>query len=165
MRNEMCGNCEKEARVIRGNYRFDEVGIPVLLKNVELVKCEDCGTIDPIIPDMNGLMHVIALAVICHPCKLSGAEIRFLRKYLAMSAETFSGLMDIDRTTLSKWENGQGVGSQSDRLIRLLVLTTSQELRQHIEEMLKRFPSITDCDAPHRLKLRVDPETREYEYA
>src|SRR5579863_3976167 len=107
MRNEKCSNCEKEARVIRGSCRFDEVGIPVLLKNVELVKCESCQTEEPIIPDLNGLMHVIAFAVISHPCKLTRDEIKFLRKYLGMSGEEFSTILDIDRTTLSKWETGQ----------------------------------------------------------
>ena len=165
MRNEMCGNCGKETTAIRGNYRFDEVGIPVLLKNVELVKCEDCGTIDPIIPDLNGLMHVIAFAVISHPCKLDGAEIKFLRKYLGMSGEEFSGLLDIDRTTLSKWENGQDVGPQSDRLLRLLVLNKSLELRKRIEEMMKQFSAINDCSAPRKQQLKVDPKTLEYEYA
>ncbi len=165
MNKETCSNCGKESTVITGNYRFDEVGIPVLLKNVELVKCSDCGTVDPIIPDLDGLMHVIALAVISHPCKVSGDEIKFLRKYLGMSGEDFSRLIHIDRTTLSRWENGDEPGPQSDRLIRLLVLNKSQELRQHIEEMMKQFAQIADCNPPRRTKLKVDAETLEYEYA
>jgi DNA-binding transcriptional regulator YiaG len=165
MRREICGSCEKEAKVIRGNYRFDEVGLPVLLKHVELVKCEHCGNVDPIIPDLNGLMHVIAFAVISRPCKLGGQEIKFLRKYLGMNGEEFAGILDIDRTTLSKWENGQDIGPQSDRLIRLLVLNKSTELRKHVEEMMRRFSSITDCDHPPKSQLNIDPRTREYEYA
>jgi DNA-binding transcriptional regulator YiaG len=166
MRKEACNNCGKEARVITGNYRFDEVGLPVLLENIDMIDCKECGTTEPIIPDMNGLMHVIAFAVIAHPCKLNGGEVRFLRKYLGMNGEEFARLVDIDRTTLSKWENNQqDVGKHSDRLIRFLVVSKSEDLRKQIEQFMEKYGQLTDCDPPRRPQLRVNTTTLEYEYA
>ena len=165
MRKEICSNCGKETLLTVGDYRFDEVGIPLLLKHVSLIKCGECGNTDPIIPDLNGLMHVVAFAVISHPCKLRGNEIRFLRKYLGKSGREFSKLLDIDPTTLSKWENGQEIGPQSDRLIRLFVTTISKELRPKSEELVNALWQTTDCYADAWSELQIDPETLEYEYS
>jgi DNA-binding transcriptional regulator YiaG len=166
MRKETCSNCEKEARVITGNYRFDEVGLPVLLKNIEMVDCKECGSRDPIISDVNGLMHVIAFAVIAHPAKLNGDEVKFLRKYLGMSGEDFSKLVEIDRTTLSKWENNQQeIGKHSDRLLRFLVMNKSADLRKHAEEFLKKYGELTDRVSRRTPEIKIDSETLEYEYA
>jgi putative zinc finger/helix-turn-helix YgiT family protein len=165
VRTEKCSNCGKEARIIRDNYRFDQVGLPLLLKDVELVKCDECGNVDPVIPNLSGLMHAIALAVISHPASLEGDEIRFLRKYLGLSTEEFSHLVHISKETLSRWENGQEVGAQSDRLIRLLVLTKSEELREHIGKLMDLLPELADRKPARRPQLKVNPKTLEYEYA
>lgn len=166
MKKEACANCGKEARVITGNYRFDEVGLPVLLKNIEMVDCNECGTREPIIPSLNELMHVLAFAVVVHPCKLKGQHIRFLRKYLGMSADEFSGLVHADRTTLSKWENNsQEIGSKADRLIRFVVVSESAELRKQLEEFMQKYRELTDCSQNQAPQINVKTETLEYEYA
>jgi DNA-binding transcriptional regulator YiaG len=166
MRKETCSDCGKEKRIITGNYRFNEVGLPVVLVNVELVECKECGTVEPIIPDVNGLMNVIAFAVIAHPCKLTGAEIKFLRKYLGIGGDEFSKLANVDRTTLSKWENNQqGIGKNSDRLIRFLVVSKSPELRKQIEEFMEKYGELTDCKPPRKPQLKINSGTLEYEYA
>jgi len=66
---------------------------------------------------MNALMRILALAVIKKPYRLTGEEVRFLRKYLRLTE--FSRLIHVDKTTLSKSENNDDrLGDQSDRLIR-----------------------------------------------
>jgi putative zinc finger/helix-turn-helix YgiT family protein len=166
MKREKCTGCGQYTQISRGNYRFDEIGLPVTLKNVELVKCDECGTIEPIIPNMNGLMHAVALAVITQERAMSGEEIRFLRKYLGLSTAQFMKLLHINQSTLSRWENGETVGPQSDRLIRLLVSNKSAELRKHAEQLIEVLPEIQDGGSSgRRPQLRVDLRTLEYEYA
>jgi len=166
MKTEQCSHCEREANVITGSYRLDQMGLPVVLKNVELVKCDECGTVEPIIPNLDGLMHSIAWTVISHECRLAGDEIRFLRKYLGLSTTEFTELMHITKDCLSRWENGEDVGAQSDRLIRLVVLSKSKELRQHIEEMMKMFPQLADKKRTGRKpELKIDSKTHEVVYA
>jgi len=164
-RKRTCGTCSHEAAVHTTDYRFNLVGLPVLLKRIEVIRCPHCGNIDPVIPDLNGLMHAIAFAVIGFPCRLSGEQVRFLRKYLGISADEFSELLHVDRTTLSKWENGQEIGPQSDRLIRLVVLSKSEELRGKAGELMERWNDIEDCSPRRRPQLRIDAETLKYQYA
>jgi DNA-binding transcriptional regulator YiaG len=166
VKKEKCTNCAGSVGLSRGSYRFDEIGLPITLQNVELAKCENCGTIEPIIPNMDGLMHAVALAVITHEPGLSGDEIRFLRKYLGLSTGGFMKLLHVNQSTLSRWENGEQVGPQSDRLIRLLVLSKSEELRQHASQLIEILPEIDDSQSAKRQPLlKVDAKTLEYEYA
>lgn len=166
MKREQCGNCGNMAQVKRGNYRLDEMGLPLVLQRVELIKCDKCGTVEPIIPNMDGLMHSLALAVICRPCKLNGAEVRFLRTYLGKSGVDFSALLHLDKTTLSKIEHGhQEAGPQTDRLIRLLAVNLSPDLKYVVDRLVKMMPKIEDCNPPHRGMIEIDPDTQQYQYA
>jgi len=166
MKKEMCAECGKQRKVVTGNYRFDEVGLRVLLQDVPLVKCEECGTTEPVIRDLNGLMHAIAFAVVTHPCKLTGNELRFLRKYVGLSGEEFSKLVRIEPETLSRWENSQQeIGKNSDRLIRFIVVSKSPDLRKQMEEFLEKYRELTDCEPPRKAQLKINPATLEYEYA
>jgi len=166
MKREACAECGKEARVITGNYRFDEVGVPVLLLNVQLVECGECGIAEPIISDLNGLMHTIAFAVVAKPCKLNGSDVKFLRKYIGVNGEEFAKLIRIQPETLSRWENGQQeIGKNTDRLIRFVVVSKSADLRNEMEEFLKKYRQLTDCDCPRKSQLKIDPATLQYEYA
>ena len=164
MRNETCTNCGRNARVIVGDYLFEEMGLPVTLANVDLIQCGHCGNIDPIIPNMHDLMNLIAFAVIAHPCELTGDEVRFLRKYLGMRGKELSAQLGIDPTTLSKWENGGEIGPQSDRLLRLFVLSKSEELGKKVKQLLEMLSQITECPPAHRSQLKIDTETMEYQY-
>src|SRR5208283_6203673 len=87
---EQCRNCDNLARVVVDDYQFEEMGLPVVLEHIEVVKCEHCGNVEPIIPDMNDLMSTIALVVICKPCKLDGKEIKFLRTYVGKGSAEFA---------------------------------------------------------------------------
>lgn len=131
MKGMECSNCGAPARVAHGTYGLKEVGLKnVVLQGVEIVKCPKCKNEDPVIPNMNGLMRALALAVIEKPYRLTGEEVRFLRKYLRLTGEEFSRLIHVDKTTLSKWENNDDrVGDQSDRLIRLVTLGLGEGLK------------------------------------
>ncbi len=161
---DTCSNCGTEARPVRGNYRYRESGLPnVILKNVQLIRCPKCGNEDPIIPRITRVHQMIALAVLHKPHRLNGGEVRFLRKHLGMNGDEFSKMIHIDRTTLSKWENDDDpVGDQSDRLIRAVVLGLSDELRSHIQEVVREFPNI---EGVRDTSIQMDTETMSYTLA
>ena len=97
----------------------------MVLVLIEVIRCAKCGNRDPIIPRVNDLMRLLALAVVAMPQKLAGEEVRFLRKSLKMSGDEFSSLIHVDKTTFSKWENNeQAIGDQSDRLIRAVTMVS-----------------------------------------
>lgn len=138
MRNVICSNCELPAHIERGIYHFKECGLSsVFLHEIKIIRCESCGNEDPIIPNINDLMRFLAVSVILKPERLVGEEIKFLRKYLKKSGEEFSQLLDVDKTTLSKWENdADPIGDQSDRLVRVVVLITGERLREKLDEIV-----------------------------
>jgi transcriptional regulator with XRE-family HTH domain len=167
MKTEKCSNCGEIAAVLLDrDYQLEDMGFPVTLRKIEIIKCQHCGNIDPIIPNMDDMMNAVAMAVICHPCKLTGEKIRFLRKFIGKSAEEFARLIHVDNTHLSKIENGRvPVGDQSDKLIRFLVLNMSPELKDKVNRLIKILPSIQDSPCfETRTDIQIDPSTLEAEY-
>jgi len=159
-----CSNCGAKAEVVRGEYNFKDSGLPVVLEGIEFVKCGACGNVDPIIPKLSKIMRLIALAVIRKPYRLTGAEVRFLRKFLHMNGADFSALLKVDKTTLSKWENDAiEIGGQTDRLIRTIVLGLADGLQGELKEVIEQFTTISDEIRP--LKIRMNTAKMSYEYA
>jgi DNA-binding transcriptional regulator YiaG len=159
-----CGNCGQKARVIRGDYVWEDVDLPVTLKNVEQVKCAKCGNVDVIIPQLSRVMRLIAVAVIRKPYRLTGAEVRYLRKHLGMTGAEFAALLPVDKTTLSKWENDEDpVGEQSDRLIRMIVIGLGKGLKEEMEAAIRAFPTI--APKVKKVGIHVDTKTMSYEHA
>ena len=127
VKTEECTNCGAQGEMVRGSYEFNESGLPVVLEHVELVRCAECGNVDAIIPRAGPLLDLLALAVISKTYRLNGKDVRFLRSHLGKGGEDFAGLLHVDKTVLSKWENNAiPVGEQSDRLIRLIAMNLTQ---------------------------------------
>jgi putative zinc finger/helix-turn-helix YgiT family protein len=165
-----CSNCGSNTQIVHGCYEFKESGLSsVVLQGIEIVRCKKCGNEDPIIPSMSDLMRLLAVCVIGKPERLAGEEIRFLRKYLRMTGEEFSRLLDVDKTTLSKWENdADKVGDQSDRLIRVMALITGDGLREKLDEVVRSFSKARRSKTrrkPRPMPLQVDVPKMTSQYA
>jgi putative zinc finger/helix-turn-helix YgiT family protein len=166
MSNAECSACGTPAKVIRSNYEFVESGLKhVTLQGIELVHCDKCGNEDPIIPHVNALMRALAQAVVCKPYRLQGQEVRFLRTYLGMTGEQFARLLQVDKTTLSKWENDHDqVGEQSDRLVRMYALALGEGLQEEQRHVVQDcFPQIQH--SRRSVRVCIDPSTLAYSYA
>jgi putative zinc finger/helix-turn-helix YgiT family protein len=163
MKNK-CSACEADAKIVRGDYQYKESGLDnVVLRNIEFVTCPACGNVDPIIPRMTALHRVMAGAITRKPYRLSGNEIRFLRKYMHMTGERLANVMKVDKTTISKWENDQDpIGDQSDRLLRLIALGIGK-LKDKPEDLIGSFAAITPTGK--HLNIKVDTDKLDYEYA
>lgn len=153
-----CVECGSALVMSRENRRYAAGGLPqVVLVGVEVRRCPECGAEEIAIPRIEELHRVIAQAFIRKPTRLAGSEIRFLRKYLGWSGTDFASRMGTARETVSRWERGAlPIGTQADRLLRLLVATSvpvkdySPEDLTHIKE--QRTPT------PARLSLTADRE-------
>lgn len=166
--NEMyCSECGASARVEKRNYRFRESGLDnVVLKGISVIKCPNCGSEDPMIPNLEGLLRVLALAIVKSRLPLTGPEVRYLRKYLGMNGEEFARILHTDKSTLSKWETGSiRIGSKSDLLIRAVALNLGRGLRDDAERITRNFEHIDEESVQSPGRIEVDSETLEYEYA
>ena len=159
-----CSSCGGPARVVRGVYRFEESGLAhVFLINIDKIQCVQCGNEDPIIPNLNDLMSVLALAVVKKPCPLNGSEVRFLRKFLKMTGEQFGRQLGVTKHTVSKWENDEDpVGGQSDRLIRAVTVCIGEGVRDKRDEIARMLPEIEDTI--RSIDYKIDPEAEEVQY-
>lgn len=166
MRSYLCSNCGVEARVEEGNYRYKQTPLKrVMLCGIDLIKCPKCGNIDPIIPALDDLLSSLAFAVVNKPSRLKGDEIRFLRKYTHKTQAQFARVLELDPTTISKYENDDDVpGPQTDKLIRLVAIALGEDgLRARITEAVSQFENIEDV--PRASRLEYEGKTGEVQYA
>jgi putative zinc finger/helix-turn-helix YgiT family protein len=128
-------------------YKYDESGLPnITLANIEIRRCGHCGEELPAIPRMAELHKVIARSVVEQHAKLSGAEVRFLRKYLGHSGADFAALIGVSRETVSRWENDkEPIGGTSDRLLRLLVVLDQRARDYNVVEQFSGIDTPSDA--------------------
>src|SRR5713226_6432832 len=155
-----CTNCEKPVTPERRNYRYAESGLSnVILQGIEVADCPKCGTSDVIIPRMVKIHRAIAQALANSPARLTGEQLRFLRKHLGLSGEQLGRYLHTDRTKISKWERDQDrIGPATDRLVRLLAAALDSELRPGVSAIAEHLPEISD-ESGKVWELHVDVAT------
>lgn len=160
-----CEACSGTLTRVKRDYNFTESGLDnVVLKEIEVLECPNCGAAVPRIPRMNDLMSTIALALISKPWELTGQEFRYLRKFLGLNQEGLSKTMDIQRETISRWETGdQPIGPQSDRLIRLIAVGLNEGLQNRMRDVIQQFESMKK--PVKKVGVTVNPKTGKYEYS
>jgi putative zinc finger/helix-turn-helix YgiT family protein len=135
-----CPHCEKAALTKRmETYLYTESGLPnVTLVGVEVRRCPACGHHAVVLPRVEELHRTIALAVIRKRSRLTGTEVRYLRKYLGWSGVDFAHHIGVDPSTVSNWENDKDpIGPSSDRLLRLMVAHGSPVEDYALDELTK----------------------------
>jgi DNA-binding transcriptional regulator YiaG len=122
------------------NVRYDkELGLSgVTLLGVNVNVCAQCGEREIEIRNMEGLLRALALAIVRHPWRPTGEEIRYLRKYLGHSGVDFARRMGVDPSTVSRWEAGTvDMGAQAQRALRLMVVHGRPAEEYPLEELEK----------------------------
>lgn len=119
-----CTTCGTPMETGRDEVEYDAAGLPgVILRGVEVSRCPGCGATDVAIPREPALHQALARVVVNKPGRLTGPEIRFLRKHLGLSGQDFADVMGSDPSTISRWENGkEAMNKHADRLLRVMVL-------------------------------------------
>ena len=118
-----CLDCGTRMRARRNQtVPYPESGIPNLwLRGIAVYRCRKCGAELPEFPNPRLLHRGIADWLTQKLFPLTGAEFRFLRKQLALSARELGELMGVRRESVTRWETGaEPIGAPSDRLIRLI---------------------------------------------
>jgi DNA-binding XRE family transcriptional regulator len=94
-----------------------------LIDVVHNLVCETCGTVlRTDIPNLPGLIAAVAIGRSKADRKLSGQEIRFLRKALDETAKELAEHLDVTEETVSRWENDRlAISNSVERMLRLRV--------------------------------------------
>jgi len=150
-----CTQCGVVMKTDRENFLYDACGLPgVTLVGVEVSRCPGCGQYEVSIPQIEELHKLIAHTLIRKQARLSGAEVRFLRKWLGWSAADFAAHVGVTPETVSRWETSAvPMGATADRLLRLMVVT-KEPVRDYSLELLKDVDG--EAAQPLRLGMRSD---------
>ncbi len=135
----------------RENYAYTVSGLPsVTLVAVEVRRCGSCGEHEVVIPRVDELHRTIALAVVAKRARLTGSEVRFLRRYLGWSGADFARHMGVTPESVSRWENErEPIGPVADRLVRLMVAVRTPASEYPLEVLV----GLDAKAAPLRLRL------------
>ncbi len=158
--NHECTNCGEVVIPERRSYRYLESGLEnVILQGVEIADCPNCANSDVIIPRMAKIHRSIAQALVNSPARLTGDQLRFLRKHLGLNGEQLGAYLHTDRTKISKWERDEDpIGPSTDRLVRLLAAALDSELRPGVSAVAEHLPRISD-ESGKELELHVNVAT------
>ncbi len=134
-------------------YHYTESGLPhVYLTGIRYFVCRQCGKQAAEIPAVKSLLREIARAVVECEGRLTGAEIRFLRKRLGKKATEFAQIVGVTPEQVSRWENDSNPPEPSaDKLIRLYYALLSddrklqrrfgRDMHEELERWLAKLPS------------------------
>ena len=104
MKRATCADCGEPMNAETRNYRYTESGLSnVILKGVEIAECPKCDNSEVTIPRMAKLHRALAHAITNSPARITGEQLRFLRKYLGMSGDQLGEYLHTDKTKISKW--------------------------------------------------------------
>lgn len=139
----------ESARVV-DQFEATDLGAPfkvVLHDSVKVVSDANTGEIvSYTIPDPDGLFRAIALVRILHARKLSGPDIKFLRKAVGLKQKELAKAIELSPEHLSKCEAGfLPVGPGSEKLLRIFLFKTV--IKHH---------KIKDCEEKWKLDEALD---------
>lgn len=128
-----CLNCNIVMKKKTTNYSYIDCGLKnVVLKNVDVCVCEECGEEEIMIPNMEHLHQTIAIVVAKQEPRLLPDEIRFLRSHLGFSGVEYAKAIDVTPETVSRWENGKEPMSLSqERFLRFMILSAVEPKRDY----------------------------------
>jgi putative zinc finger/helix-turn-helix YgiT family protein len=159
--SKKCRNCGKaELTSNLETYLYQESGLPnVVLVGVQVRRCASCGHHELVLPRVTELHRTIAQVIIRKTARLSGAEVRYLRKSLGWSGADFARHVGVDPSTVSNWETDKDpIGPGSDRLVRLMVARGSPVEDYSLDELTK----IENVRKPP-VEVRVSPKSTGWE--
>jgi DNA-binding transcriptional regulator YiaG len=115
--------------VVQGPYCVDTLGAPfkVILNNgVTLGIDQETGEETVTIQDTIGLINAVVRSRVCHPRKLSGEEIKFLRKAIGVRAKAIAEFLDMTPEHFSRCESDvKTMSVQSEKLFRMTAYVAS----------------------------------------
>lgn len=142
-------------------YLYKECGLDdVRIDGIKVHKCSKCGRMYPEIPKIKELHRVLASLICSKDGKVTGKEVKFIRKEMRMKSVEFAKLLGITSSYMSRIENETKVISSSlDKLIRtLFIIYASEDLSLAIckgtVSRLTDIPAIKTNHAENRFSLK-----------
>ncbi len=148
--------------------RYEEKGLglpyPVVLINAAEEHSDAAGNVLGVsVPDLEGLAAAVAVARAFLPVEMTGAEVRFMRKVIGMSAKDFAEALKLDPASLSRWENNkQTLGGWAESQVRLasvaILAQRMPSLKPDMEKLFRMVPrKREEGEAWPLFEMRLEP--------
>ncbi|MGI8653869.1 MAG: helix-turn-helix domain-containing protein [Pyrinomonadaceae bacterium] len=163
-----CFGCNQIAEIKKHRaYRYGGVSVENLyILNAEVLSCSECVEESLILPQVAKLHAAIGIAIALQPARLSGGDIKFLRRSAGFSLREWSERIGVAEATYSKWENAhRSISPQADRLARLHFLNAIKQKDPENIRVADYMATILSVDiGEHRnFAIAVDAENMEAE--
>lgn len=127
----ICGGAVSEIR--NEVYNYKTAGIPVLLYGITQYRCDVCSETFASIPEVEKLHLLLGEKLCCKADRLSGDEIRFLRKELKLKSVDFAMILGITPAYLSRLESDRKNTSEAlDKFIRTVYILEQSEFYKQV---------------------------------
>jgi len=101
-----CPSCQEEMGKTIGKYQYRECGLDnVWLIDADLYVCPKCNLRMPVLQGAYNVKRELTRELVQAHARLSGDEIVYLRKAIGLKAADLAETLQVDRVTLSRWEN------------------------------------------------------------
>jgi len=118
-------------------FKEDLIGLPevYLLDSVVAHECPACDHQAGVtIPNVPGLLAAIAVTRAMYPRKLTGVEIKFLRKAIDLTGRDLAAKLDMQPEQVSRWENDRApMPSSTEKFFRGMVGRRLADVAKAIE--------------------------------
>lgn len=153
-------------------YRYELMGLSVILLNAaEQTECAACGHVVVNVPDLNNLAAAMAVSRVQLPEKLTGSDIRFLRKAVGETAKVFGDRIGAAVETISRWEKGAAlIPEEREKMLRLNVAIALEDSAPAVDVdfeaiMKMKIKSVRDLKNDQamvfeRVKLKVNRDKK-----
>lgn len=161
--NACGGKMMRRKATAKNPYHYSFCGLPnVYLRGITVCVCEDCKGESPIIPALGRLHRVISHNVSTKPGRLTGTEIRFLRKGIGLSSKKLAAVFAISPETLSRKENstsGKLLSASEESLVRLMARRAAGS--EKMREMVLELADLLGEELPKRpRRMCLKPDTQ-----
>jgi DNA-binding XRE family transcriptional regulator len=124
----------KKIKKIVESYPYEDLGFPVLLKDVLIVKDRDY---EYALINHRSVMNSAAFGLVMKHEALDGQRLKFLRRFINYSLDDLSKLTGIAKTTLHAWEKESDESLEiPDEKLKLIFLKVRDVLAKEITDQL-----------------------------
>lgn len=154
-----CPTCEgtMKLEVVDEREVGDVFGLTsVLVRRFPLFTCSKCSDVLLPGPAIELMRSKLRETILAQNFALGGAEIRFLRKSVALTQQRLADLLGKDRVTVARWETQPDpVGIPESIAIRAIVRAASNEPDHPavLRDLPKPRPARFELDAPREVSL------------
>jgi len=132
-------------------YHYRECGLPNVYLANGYREIETPHGRGVAIEDVHGLYKVIAKELVNTKPVLSGPEVKFIRKFLALTQAQFAHLLGVEAQSVRRWEKLPRAPRQADRSVRLMARDILRDIDLPMEKLLEK---LTKAHAPKRYQYR-----------